>query len=120
MCGTDAGIGEHVRGSRVECEECRDNWIPGLRVNWGTRADQSPLGSLHEDTAEIRRLQGELGRERRARGLEQLDMVRLESEIERLRGRVERLTKFTEAAAAAFHDLDYEPGYLHAKAALDG
>lgn len=39
---------------------------------------------------------------------------------DRLTAEVERLRKFAESAAAAFHDLDYEPGYLHAKAVLAG
>lgn len=39
---------------------------------------------------------------------------------DRLRAENERLRKFAESAAAAFHDLDYERGYLHAKAVLAG
>lgn len=39
---------------------------------------------------------------------------------ERLRAENGQLRKFAESAAAAFHDLDYERGYLHAKAVLAG
>lgn len=41
-----------------------------------------------------------------------------EAERDRLRAENERLRKFAESAAAAFHDLDYESGYHHARAAL--